>query len=456
MKKRFDRVFPWLFVLGDILVMCLAIIFASFLMDEPGTYKGPDFSYFLVFIMVWMVITVLRKDYKWERTSRYERLFNKLIGSLAWYLVILAILWAPKLMEANRLIFFGVLIFSLFLFVAVFRIATFLVLKKYRSKGYNFRNAIILGKTEIGQKLANVLNRRKDFGIRFMGYIDFNHEITKSRDSLYSFFEDFLTKEVDIIYINEMTDSHVIKKLIDFADEHYIKVKVIPGDALQLEQNLSFSRYGELFVINVNEIPLDNLFNRFLKRAFDVFFSLLVTVFILSWLIPLVGLLIKLESKGPIFFIQERNGVNNKVFKCLKFRSMTPNDYADYQQAVKNDPRVTRIGTFLRRYSLDEMPQFLNVLMGNMSIVGPRPHTVPMNKVFKTQIEKYNSRHQIKPGITGLAQVKGFRGEIENPFQIRSRFKLDYFYIKNWSIWLDLKICFGTFHELIINRENAY
>ncbi|RPA66503.1 exopolysaccharide biosynthesis polyprenyl glycosylphosphotransferase [Cyclobacteriaceae bacterium YHN15] len=456
MKKRFDKVFPWLFVLGDILVMSFAIIFTSLLMDQPGKYNGPDFSYFSVFIMVWMVVTVLRKDYKWERTSRYEKLFSKLLGSLAWFLVILAILWVPKLMEANRLLFFGTLSSSLFLFVAVYRIATFLVLKKYRSKGYNFRNAVILGKSEIGKKLANVLNRRKDFGIRFIGHFDFNNEIAKSKESLRSFFEEFLTQKIDIIYINEMTDPKVIKKLIDFADEHYIKVKVIPGDALQLEQNLSFSRYGELFVINVNEIPLDNLFNRFLKRVFDVFFSLLVTVFILSWLIPLVGLLIKLESKGPIFFIQERNGVNNKVFKCLKFRSMTPNDYADYKQAVKNDPRVTRIGTFLRRISLDEMPQFLNVLMGDMSIVGPRPHTVPMNKVFKSQIDKYNSRHQIKPGITGLAQVKGFRGEIENPFQIRSRFKLDYFYIKNWSIWLDLKICFNTFHELIHHRENVY
>ena len=436
--------------------MSFAIILTSFLMDQPGKYNGPDFSYFSVFIMVWMVVTVLRKDYKWERTSRYEKLFSKLFGSLAWFLVILAILWVPKLMEANRLIFFGILSFSLFLFVAVYRIATFLILKKYRSKGYNFRNAVILGKSEIGKKLANVLNRRKDFGIRFIGHIDFNIEITKSKESLRSFFAQFLTKKIDIVYINEMTDPKVIKKLIDFADEHYIKVKVIPGEALQLEQNLSFSRYGELFVINVNEIPLDNLFNRFLKRGFDVFFSLLVTVFILSWLIPLVGLLIKLESKGPIFFIQERNGVNNKVFKCLKFRSMTPNDYADYKQAVKNDPRVTRIGTFLRRISLDEMPQFLNVLMGDMSIVGPRPHTVPMNKVFKSQIDKYNSRHQIRPGITGLAQVKGFRGEIENPFQIRSRFKLDYFYIKNWSIWLDLKICFNTFNELIHNRENVY
>jgi putative colanic acid biosynthesis UDP-glucose lipid carrier transferase len=135
---------------------------------------------------------------------------------------------------------------------------------------------------------------------------------------------------------------------------------------------------------------------------------------------------------------------------------MTPNDYSDTLQATKNDPRVTRIGAFLRNTSLDEMPQFLNVLIGDMSIVGPRPHTIPMNETFKTQIERYNSRHKIKPGITGLAQVRGYRGEIENPYQIRSRVRLDYFYINNWTFLLDMEIMVKTVYELIFNRENAY
>jgi putative colanic acid biosynthesis UDP-glucose lipid carrier transferase len=231
---------------------------------------------------------------------------------------------------------------------------------------------------------------------------------------------------------------------------------MIPGTSLQLEKNLSFSRYGELFVINVNEIPLDNILNSFAKRTFDIVFSSLVIVFILSWLVPLVGILIKLESKGPVFFVQKRNGVNNRVFNCLKFRSMTPNDYADTVQAVKGDTRVTKIGAFLRTSSLDEMPQFFNVLKGDMSVVGPRPHTIPMNQRFSTQIEKYNSRHKIRPGITGLAQIRGYRGEIENPHQIRSRVRLDYFYINNWTFFLDMGIMLKTVYELLYNRENAY
>jgi putative colanic acid biosynthesis UDP-glucose lipid carrier transferase len=456
MKKRFDKFFPWLFVIGDLTVLSSSIILISYLTGEFWKYNGPDSSIFTIFLMVWMVITILRKDYKWERTSQLENLFSKLLVSLLWFLVIAAILWIPVLEQTNILFFFFLLSLTMFVFLSLFRIGTFLLLKKYRSKGFNYRNAVILGKSEVGKKLSEILRKRKDFGIRYLGQYDFTPEITEDKEKLKVFFQDAVDNNIDIIYINQVTDERVIKRLIDFADEHYIKIKVIPGNSLQLEKQLSFSRYGELFVVNVNEIPLDNTLNRVFKRCFDLVFSTLVTLFILSWMIPLVGMLIKLESKGPIFFIQQRNGVNNKIFSCLKFRSMTPNDYADEIQAKKGDPRITKVGAFLRSTSLDEMPQFLNVLAGDMSIVGPRPHTLPMNISFKNQIEKYNSRHMIKPGITGLAQVKGFRGEIENPYQIRSRFKLDYFYIKNWTIWLDLKICAQTFRELIYHRENVY
>jgi putative colanic acid biosynthesis UDP-glucose lipid carrier transferase len=289
-----------------------------------------------------------------------------------------------------------------------------------------------------------------------LGYFDDQSDCEQTRGGIGELFNQAPKLNLDLIYIHEKLDAALVKQVIDFAEEHYIKVKMIPGQSLQLEKSLSFSRYGDFFVINVNEIPLDSLLNRMAKRVFDLAFAGMVTLFILSWLIPLVGFLIKLESRGPIFFIQKRNGLNNRVFNCLKFRSMTPNDYADSLQATKEDPRVTRIGAFLRHTSLDEMPQFLNVIMGDMSIVGPRPHTLPMNESFKNQIVRYNARHKIKPGITGLAQVKGYRGEIENTFQIRSRVRLDAFYINNWTFLLDIEIMIKTVYELIFNRENAY
>jgi putative colanic acid biosysnthesis UDP-glucose lipid carrier transferase len=348
------------------------------------------------------------------------------------------------------------LAFFLFFSLGIYRVWIQLLLKQYRIRGNNYRNAVILGKGESSNRLAEILHARKDYGISFLGFYDDHLTCSQTRGTLMEFFKEAAKMEVDLIYVSESLDVTTLKNILNFADENYFKAKIIPEGSLQLEKNLTFSKYGDFFVINVNEIPLDTLLNRYLKRGFDIVFSLFVTVFILSWLIPLVGLLIKLESKGPIFFIQDRNGVNNKVFKCLKFRSMTPNDYSDTHQAIKSDPRVTRIGAFLRASSIDEMPQFLNVLRGEMSVVGPRPHTVKMNQMFKSKIEKYNSRHKIKPGITGLAQVKGYRGEIKNPHQIRSRVKLDYFYIQNWSLLMDIKICVRTVIELIKNRENAY
>lgn len=456
MKRRFDIYFPWLFTLVDFFVALFTLWIADFLLEKLGLLHQIDFLAYLPLAGAWMLISVLRKDYKIGRTEEYDHTLRNLGITLFWFLAVMAILWTPIESEDNRwlqMLGFGGL---LLLFMGSFRVGTHMALRVYRIQGKNYRNAVIVGKGGTSPRLADVFKIRKDFGINFLGYFDDLADCNQTRGGISAFFEQAPRLDLDLIYIHEHLDPSLVKKVIDFADENYIKVKMIPGGSLQLEKNLSFSRYGDFFVINVNDIPLDHPINSLSKRVFDLLFASLVTIFILSWLIPLVGILIKLESRGPIFFIQKRNGVNNRVFNCLKFRSMTPNDYADTKQATKNDPRVTRIGAFLRNTSLDEMPQFLNVLIGDMSIVGPRPHTIPMNETFKTQIERYNSRHKIRPGITGLAQVRGYRGEIENAHQIRSRVRLDYFYINNWSFLLDMEIMVKTVYELIFNRENAY
>lgn len=456
MKRRFDTYFPWLFTVSDFLASLLSLAVANYFLQRLQVLEPTSFSAFLPLGLLWILIAILRKDYKFGRTDELDQTLKSLLVTLLWFLGATAILWTP-LQEGNyRWIQIAALGATLVLLMGMFRVGVHLVLRKYRVLGNNYQNAIIVGKGTTSPKLVDVFRIRKDFGINFLGYFDDFSDCEHTRGDIGALFELAPKMDLDLIYIHEKLDDSLVKRVIDFADDHYIKVKMIPGKSLQLEKSLSFSRYGDFFVINVNEIPLDQALNSLAKRVFDLLFASFVTVFILSWLIPLVGLLIKLESRGPVFFIQQRNGLNNKVFNCLKFRSMTPNDYADSHQATKNDPRVTRIGSFLRNSSLDEMPQFLNVLMGNMSIVGPRPHTVPMNETFKTQIERYNSRHKIKPGITGLAQVRGYRGEIENSFQIRSRVKLDYFYIHNWTFFMDMEIMVKTVYELIFNRENAY
>ena len=203
--------------------------------------------------------------------------------------------------------------------------------------------------------------------------------------------------------------------------------------------------YGQARLLQFRDEPLQSTFNCFLKRSFDVTISLIVIIFILSWLIPLFCLLIKLTSKGPVFFIQERTGKDGQKFKMYKFRSMYVNDESDTKAAEHNDPRITPIGKFMRLTHIDEFPQFIHALTGKMSIVGPRPHMTLHTEEYSQQIPHFMVRHAVKPGITGLAQVNGFRGAIKSLDDMKGRVENDIWYIENWSLWIDLKVVFRTF-----------
>jgi putative colanic acid biosynthesis UDP-glucose lipid carrier transferase len=198
------------------------------------------------------------------------------------------------------------------------------------------------------------------------------------------------------------------------------------------------------------------MFKRFFKRSFDILFSLFIILFVFSWLYPILAILIKLESRGPVFFVQLRTGRNDLLFKCYKFRSMRINKDADRQQATLNDHRITRVGCFIRKTSLDELPQFFNVLIGNMSIVGPRPHMVKHTEEYSQLTDKYKIRHTLRPGITGWAQILGLRGEVKSPEAMIKRVDADVWYLKNWSFLLDLKIIFLTFWITLKGDKNAY
>ena len=199
-----------------------------------------------------------------------------------------------------------------------------------------------------------------------------------------------------------------------------------------------------------------NWLNLSLKRLIDLSCAFAFMVFIGWWLFPIVAIFIKLDSKGPVFFKQEREGIYNSRFNCYKFRSMVVNKEADLKMATKNDPRITRVGKFLRKSSIDELPQILNVIYGNMSIVGPRPHILVQNNAHELEIEGYKKRHIVKPGITGLAQSRGYRGETHESNSIYFRYKLDMYYIKTWSPSLDIKIIWMTAKSLITGHENAF
>ena len=191
-------------------------------------------------------------------------------------------------------------------------------------------------------------------------------------------------------------------------------------------------------------LPLDNSFNRLAKRSVDIILSVLFITLVFPWLFPVIALLIKLDSRGPVFFLQKRNKRNGELFTCIKFRSMDKNGDADILPAGKNDKRITATGRFLRNHYLDELPQFLNVLWGDMSIIGPRPHMVSDNLKFDELIKNYDFRHKVKPGITGLAQIMGYLGPTENLQEMEARVNLDIYYARHWSAKLDLIILFRT------------
>jgi putative colanic acid biosysnthesis UDP-glucose lipid carrier transferase len=344
-----------------------------------------------------------------------------------------------------------------FCLIVAFKYFLFYYLKKYRiATGSNFRNAVIIGYTTEAINLKNVFDNRKDYGYRFQGFFSDkkqNPEIKGKIEDLKNF---VLENKTDEIYcsLNEISNEK-LKDLVEFADENRKAIKFIPDTKQIYSKNLKIDYYELFPVLSLQKTQLHDPTVKIFKRAFDILFSIFVIIFILSWLMPIIAILIKLESKGPIFFKQGRPGLDENEFFCYKFRSMKVNGTTE-KEASRNDPRVTKMGKFMRKTSIDELPQFLNVLLGDMSVVGPRPHLWSQNKAYATKIKKYMVRHYVKPGITGLAQVKGFRGEIETDDDMINRIKLDVFYIENWSIVMDLKIILQTIINIFKGEEKAY
>jgi len=249
-----------------------------------------------------------------------------------------------------------------------------------------------------------------------------------------------------------------IHKIAEMAEKNFIRFKMVPQKSARHKQDKANTQYEqELTIVSHDPEPVAaGVKGQILKRSFDVLFSLFVIIFILSWLAPIIALLIKLDSPGPVFFKQLRSGTKNKPFWCYKFRSLHVNDDADHKQVTQNDSRYTRLGKFLRKSSIDELPQFFNVLAGDMSIVGSRPHMLKHTEIYSRLHKKYMRRHYIKPGLTGWAQVNGYRGEIKVDEQLIGRVDHDLWYIENWNFWLDIRIVFQTFSSTFKGDKNAY
>ncbi|OEK06750.1 undecaprenyl-phosphate glucose phosphotransferase [Roseivirga misakiensis] len=458
MRKRFDQLFPFLFLFSELIVLCVCFVMIFHLKKDHWGDFGTFINHLFVGNIIWLIIGLATRSFKSKRQSTYsETLKSSLYNSFIFISVFFFTLFILRIDTYSRNVII-VLISSIFLSNTLLRLTIHATLARYRELGYNFRRAVIIGFDELGVRLFSLLKRKKSYGIRCEGFYS-NDKVNGSNEEILGTLDDFFKSDLDnldYIYVSEKVSRYKINRIVDLADSRLIKVKLIPSVDLDSLKIFSFRKYEGMPIVDINDLPLDSLVNRVVKRAFDIVFSTIVIVTIISWLFPIVALIIKIESRGPVVFKQERNGKNNKTFWCYKFRSMILNNEADSKWASKNDSRVTRFGMFLRKTSLDEFPQFFNVIKGDMSIVGPRPHAIAMNESYQNRVQKFLQRHSSKPGVTGLAQAKGYRGEIECFYQMSSRVRLDRFYLQNWSFFLDVKIIFQTIISVVKDRGNAY
>lgn len=339
--------------------------------------------------------------------------------------------------------------------VFIIKFTLLYLLKRYRLhlKG-NIKRVVILGDNKNTEQLEYFFTQRQEYGYLLQKVFDMSEIQVSDLEKFYDYVQ---LNRIDEIYVSlAETSNEIINELVDFVDNNLIELKFLPDNKDIFTRKLNMQYYGLIPIVALRTIPVDKSINKIGKRIFDILFSGLVVLLVLSWLTPLLAIIIKLDSRGPVFFKQKRNGLGHQEFLCYKFRSMTPNKAANVNHATRGDERVTKVGMFLRKTSLDELPQFINVLFGDMSVVGPRPHMISATEEFASSVDKYMVRHFVKPGITGLAQVSGYRGEIETDQDIKNRVKYDIFYIENWSLFLDFKIILLTVYNMIKGEDKAY
>lgn len=437
---------PSLYIIDLALILILAKIFLEL---------GGRFYMFTILIPIAWIFSALQSQfYEVYRYTPLTRIFSLLFIQLL--LFTLAIFAFYGFFSDTTITPSKVLIYVLYVFsgITFFKLGVFYLLKKYRTAlGGNYRRVVILGVNSKTLQLEQFFKQNKAYGYLVDEKFDIKHPGT----SLETSFAYIIENNIDEIYcsIAEFSNDE-IREISDFTDNNLKILKFIPDNKEIFTKKLEYQYLGITPVLSLRNIPIDTAINQFIKRAFDIVMSIVVMIGLLSWLTPIMAILIKLDSKGPVFFKQKRNGLDYREFYCYKFRSMTPNETADLHQVSRNDERITRVGRFIRKTSMDELPQFINVLKGDMSVVGPRPHMVSHTHMYAERIDKFMVRHFIKPGITGLAQVSGYRGEVESDNDIINRVKFDIFYVENWSLLLDIKIIVITVVKALTGDEKAY
>lgn len=463
---KYKTFFKWITVGTDFLLLSLAL-FISFLIEEQGNsfWKEASENYRLNFFMLnlfWFYCSSLVKLYENILTREAVPTVHATLIALAIYLAgpLILTLTLPRFSLSVDFIVKSSILFSFL--ILTWKMAFLSVRKSRRKFWVEYKRIIIVGAGPAGKDLYEYINANPQLGYTIAGIFadekppeqEISQQILGRVEDCFAYAQ--ANGVTEVFCALPGNEPEKIQQLIREADQRMIRFRLVPDLKVFFNKNVMMEFYGHMPILSSRNEPLENKANEIIKRGFDVLFSLLVIVGLLSWLIPLLAVIIKIDSPGPVFFKQLRSGKGNKSFYCYKFRSMRMNHDSETRQATKGDRRITRTGAFLRKTSMDELPQFFNVLSGDMSVVGPRPHMLKHTLDYSLLINNFMVRHFLTPGITGWAQVSGYRGETKETTAMTKRVEADLWYLENWTLLLDMKIIFITIWHLLRENKNAY
>lgn len=464
MTEKYGTYYKIIGALGDLAIVNLSGYIAYLLVHWPTATLftvNVNAVHVLLVNLLWFNVTQLTHLYQDMFAKDAIPTIKQSLSSLVLFTLVVAFILVLRsdFDDSSKVITYMLAIFAPTFLLG--KIAFLLMRRSRRVSLIDYTDIVIVGAGPVGVELHNILENQPLLGYRVVGFFDDKPHLRQDGipvlgnvSDCIAYVKKFNIKEVYCALPDRAIDK--INRLMREADQEMVRFKLVPDVKDYFKKNVNVKMLAHFPIISPRSEPLESKSNQMFKRIFDVFFSLFVIVFVMSWLMPIIAILIKLESKGPVFFKQLRSGKDNQPFYCLKFRSMRVNNDSDKTQASKNDRRITRLGAFMRKTSIDELPQFFNVLMGDMSVVGPRPHMLQHTNEYSAIIDQFMVRHLVLPGITGWAQVSGHRGETREEGTMEARVEADIWYLENWSMFLDLKIAFLTVWQVFGGHKNAY
>lgn len=457
-KGRYGTFVQTITTVVDFLLINLSYYLVFFLI--PGNRELASTNIQLILNLSYLIAILIYNDAHNFRGTHLDRIIlyelKMLIVSLLIFITGIWIMGDKDVPVVTTLTLYGVFVVVL----SIWWILSHKVLKFLRAHGINFKSVIIIGSGPMGRHLLDELQSDPGFGFKVVGFFDDAPEAAEVEGykGTIADVEDFVANNpIDQMYCAVPGEAQsLMRRLLNIAENNAVDFFYVPQVSITLKRQYELHTISNIPALSLRPNPLSSMLNRFIKRIFDLIFSTIFLVVFFPLVYVPIAICIKLSSKGPVFFKQKRTGYRGKEFNCLKFRSMRQNSNSDDLQATKGDARVTKIGRILRKTSIDELPQFINVWLGDMSIVGPRPHMVKQTTEYSELIDKYMLRHTIKPGITGWAQVNGYRGETKHLWQMQKRVEYDVWYAEHWSLMLDLKIIVKTVTNMLRGEKNAY